>query len=138
MSITNQNLIADSLGLIGVLPAGKVPSANQADQAIRKLNGLLPPWLADGIDLQYVEQTVAQLGENCPITAESVLAVTYFLGFALAPHYGKAISPELLSVGQGLYASLLREAVSSKIRNLDMTNLPRGTGHRLVSNILTG
>ena len=138
MSISNADLIRDSLSLINVLGVGEAAEPEHSEFAIRKQNALLADWEADGVNLQYYAQTMDDLGSDCPIPDDSILAVTYYLAFALAPHYGKVVSQEMTALGNSYYARLTRESVKARMQEADLSNLPVGEGKRLRGNILNG
>ena len=130
MSITNAELIRDALTLINVLGVGEAAEPEHTEHAIRKLNSLLADWEADGVNLQYYPQTMDDLGAECPIPDDSILAVTYYLAFALAPNYGKQVSQEMTSLGATYYGRLTRDSVKSKMKPATLENLPVGEGER--------
>lgn len=115
MSITNVKLIRNALSLIKVLRVGEAAEAEHSEMGMDKLNALLADWEADGVNLQYFPQTIDDLGNDCPIPNDAELAVTYYLAFALAPHYGKQIDPAMVTLGEKYYARLTRDAVSEKL-----------------------
>lgn len=137
MPISNVDLIRDSLSLIKVLRVGASAEIEHSALGLRKLNALLAEWEANGVNLQYYSQTIDQLGNTCPIPDDAQLAVTYYLGFALAPHYGKEIDPAMMALGQKYYDRLTRESVNEKLKEARL-NLPRGEGQSCVSTILDG
>jgi hypothetical protein len=136
--ITNAELIRDALSLINVLGVGEAAEPEHSELALRKQNALLADWEADGVNLQYYPQTMDDLGAVCPIPDDAVLAVTYYLAFALAPHYGKPVSQEMTTLGGSYYSRLTRDSVLSKMQVADMSNLPVGEGQRSGSSILNG
>jgi hypothetical protein len=123
MSISNSQLISDSLGLLGVLQETEVMTA---EHGLRTLNDLMADWEQDGIDLQYFEQS--SLPEDAPIPNHAVMAVKYYLAMALAPFYAKPVPPEFLSIGAEKYARLRRDAVKQYVRPTDLSHLPDGSG----------
>jgi hypothetical protein len=135
---TNAELIRDALSLINVLGVGEAAEPEHSELAVRKLNALLSDWEADGVNLQFYPQTMDDLGGNCPVPDDAILAVTYYLAFALAPHYGKVVSQEMSTLGAGYYARLVREGVVSRMKPVDLSNVPVGEGQFRRGNILNG
>lgn len=129
MSTSNAELIRDALTLINVLGVGEAAEPEHSEFALRKLNALLADWEADGVNLQYYPQTMDELGADCPITDDSVLAVTYYLAFALAPSYGKQVDPKMLALGSQYYGRLTRDSVKAQMQPSDLSNLPVGEGY---------
>lgn len=128
--ITNADLLRNSLTLINVYGVGESIEPEHSSHALNKLNAVMSDWEATGIDLNYCPQTMDELGSICPIPDEAELAVTYYLAFALAPHYGKQVNPAMVQLGSSYYARLLRNAVADVMTPARTDNLPRGTGQR--------
>jgi hypothetical protein len=126
------------LTLINVVGVGEPVEPEHSEFALRKLNALLADWEADGVNLQYYPQTMDELGAQCPIPDDAVLAVTYYLAFALAPSYGKQVDPKMLALGAQYYARLTRESVLAKMQPASLTNLPVGEGQFSTGSILDG
>lgn len=137
MSITNAELIRDALTLINVLGVGEAAEPEHSEFALRKQNALLADWEADGVNLQYYPQTMDELGAQCPIPEDSILAVTYYLAFALAPSYGKEVDPKMLALGAQYYSRLTRESVAARMQP-SVPSVPVGEGQRIIGDILNG
>ena len=135
---TNAEVIRDALSLINVLAVGEAAEAEHSELAVRKLNALLSDWEADGVNLQFYPQTMDDLGGSCPVPDDAILAVTYYLAFALAPHFGKVVSQEMSTLGAGYYARLVREGVVSRMKPADLSNVPAGEGQFRRGDILNG
>lgn len=128
--ITNAELLRNALTLINVFGVGEAIEPEHAQHALNKLNAVLADWEANGINLNFYPQTMEDLGSISPIPDEAELAVTYYLAFALAPHYGKQVNPEMAQLGSSYYGRLLRNAVADVMTPSRLDNLPRGTGQR--------
>lgn len=138
MSTTTVELIRDSLTLINVLGVGDAAEPEHSEFALRKLNALLADWEADGVNLQYYPQTMDEIGATCPIPDDAILAVTYYLAFALAPSYGKEVDPKMLALGAQYYGRLTRDSVKAQMQPADMSSMPVGEGQFGVGSILNG
>jgi len=139
MSISTAELIRDALSLANIYGPTEAIEPEDVQFCLRKLNALLADWETDNINLQYFPQTMDELGDDCPIPDDSILAVTYYLSFSIAPHYGKQLLPQMLALGKSYYDRLLRDAVSAKLPAVKEPLVPRGTGDSAVSaNILNG
>lgn len=136
MSISNSQLVSDSLGLLGVLQETEVMTAEQGTHGLRTLNDLMADWEQDGIDLQYYEQSV--LAEDAPIPNHAILAVKYYLAMALAPYYARPVPPEFLSIGAEKYARLRRDAVKQFVGRTDLSHLHQGEGWGEFVDIMNG
>lgn len=128
--ITNADLLRNGFTLINVYAIGESIDPEHSQFALSKLNSVLADWEANGINLNYTPQSMDDLGLSCPIPEEAELAVTYYLAFALAPHYGKTVNPEAVQLGASYYARLLRISVADVMRPARLDNLPKGTGQR--------
>jgi hypothetical protein len=126
--IKNAELIRNAFTLINVYAVGESIDPEHSQFGLSKLNSVLADWEASGINLNFTPQVMDDLGATCPIPEEAELAVTYYLAFALAPHYGKTVNPQEIQLGASYYARLLRIAVSDVMRPARLDNLPRGTG----------
>jgi len=140
MSISTAELIRDAFSLANIYGPTEAIEPEDVQFALRKLNALLADWETDGINLNYFPQSMDEIGNDCPIPDDSILAVTYYLSFAIAPHYGKQLLPQMLALGRSYYDRLLRDAVSAKLPAVKEPLVPRGTGDRFLSstNILNG
>lgn len=138
MSITNLELVRDALSLINVLGIGESAEPEQSEHALRKLNQLMEDWKEDGVDLQYHPQSMDDLAAECPIPADTELAVTHYLAIAIAPHYGKPLGPGLLSLADKYYGRLTRVAVTEQMKPASMSHLARGEGDWYDFDITTG
>jgi hypothetical protein len=138
VSTTNAELIRDALTLINVLGVGESAEPEHSEFALRKQNALLADWEADGVNLQYYPQTMDELGAACPIPDDAILAVTYYLAFALAPSYGKDVDPKMLALGAQYYGRLTRESVIARMHSTDASHLPVGEGVIVRGDIING
>lgn len=136
MPTSNADIIRDALGLIGVLEETETASAEQGEHGLRVLNDTLSDWDADGVDLQWYEQT--ELAAEPPLPRSSILAVKHYLAMALAPYYGREISPEFRILASQYYARLVRESVAPKMRPTDLSGMTKGEGQTEVFDFTTG
>lgn len=136
MAITNEVLIRDSLGLLGVLTETQNASAEQSQHGLRVLNEMMADWETSGIDVQWFEQDT--LADDCPLPTTAVSAVKFNLAIALSPYYGKPIPSEIGVRAEQYYQKLLRDAVRSRLQPADMSHLAWGSGNRGDYDIETG
>lgn len=126
MSISNEQLIADALGLLGVLSEVEGVTAEQGRIGLRALNELMADWEQDGVNLEYFEQS--SFADDAPIPDHAILAVKYYLAMALAPYFRVTVSPEFTALGGKYYARLIRDAVKQRMQASDLSHLPFGSG----------
>lgn len=136
MAISNENLIRDALGLLGVLSEVEGMTAEQGSIGLRALNELMADWEQDGVNLEWYEQT--SFAADAPLPDHAILAVKYYLAMALAPYFRVAVSPEFTALGGKYYARLIRDAVRQRIQPTDVSSLPLGSGFNGTYDISTG
>lgn len=123
--MTNSDLITGALRLLGVLNEVQTASAEQGAHGLEALNQVMAEWESDGIDIQYYEQN--DITQETPIPMNARAAVKYFLAFALAPEYGRAVTPEMRETGAKFYNTLVKNTVLDGMRE-SVTSMPRGEG----------
>lgn len=135
MSITNADLIADSLRELNVISEIQTPSAEQYAHALRKLNQMLAKWLEDGIEFGFYPQTLAS--DTCPIPDYAETGVTLALAISCASNYGATVSQELGATAASAYDTILRTAMNARLPVGRMLNRPAATGDRTFWDITT-
>jgi hypothetical protein len=133
MSTTNLDVIRGALQLLGVLPEGIEPSAEQAEQALAVLNDFLEDWSADGLDVGQWPQT--ELAAECPAPSGAIQAIKATLAIQLAPYYEKVVNPITALNAQAGRTRLLRDGLLAGMSELDTSHLPGGIS---TGNIETG
>lgn len=88
-------VITDSLLEINVIRPGQALTADQQDQAIRRLNQMMAMWEGDGIRLGYIP--IGAVTEILTIPDASVLGVMASLSIHMAPAFGATVSQELIA-----------------------------------------
>lgn len=133
MSVSNSDLIADSLRDIGVIAETETPSPEQGATALRQLNQMIEEWEESEIRLEYFAQT--SLSETCPIPAYAEGGITAMLAVRLAPVYGATVSAELAKKADDGMTLITRKAMHEKLKPV-RADRPLGEGHPLRTNIL--
>lgn len=137
MSLTNADLIADSLRELSVISEVQTPSAEQFSLGLRKLNQMMAKWLEDGIEIGFYPQTLSS--DICPIPDYAELGVTLALAVHAASNFGATAGPELIATGTSAFETILRTSISQRLPVGRMMNRPQGTGDtRNLVNILLG
>lgn len=124
--MTNSDFITSALRLIGVLNEVETASPEQGTQGLEALNDLMAHLEQDGLNLNYYEQS--DLTADTPLPRFSRPAIKYRLAISLAPEYGRAVTPEMVATADEYYSSLIRQSVSSNLREMDLTELPGSYG----------
>lgn len=125
--MTNNELIADALRLIGVLTEVESVSAEQAAHGLRAANNLFARWQADGVNVGWVPQS--DVNADAPVDPESLEAATYNLAITLAPTYGAQVRQDVAVIASQSYFRLLRDCMVAKMETADVTHVPLGEGH---------
>lgn len=137
MSITNVDLVSDSLRELAVISEIQTPSAEQYAHAQRKLNQMMAKWIEDGLDFKswFPQATSSDI---TPIPEYAELGVTLNLAIALASNYGATVSMELAASAMSAYDTICRTLVTAALPLGRMLNRPCGEGDSYPGNILTG
>lgn len=136
MSITNIDLVSDSLRELNVISEIQTASAEQYAHAQRKLNQMLAKWKEDGIDLGFFPQTTSS--DTCPIPDYAEDGVITQLATKLASNYGATVSMELAASAMAGYDTICRTAVNASLPVGRMLNRPCAEGDVYPGNILLG
>lgn len=131
--MTNAELIASALRLLGVLIEGQSMTAEQGADGLATLNDLLAEWESQGVQLGHFPQVSTT--DEADYRAEDLIAIRYNLALHLAPEYGVAIRPDVGALASVYHRRLLNVAVYDKLVEQDMTHLPGG---RVVSDFTAG
>lgn len=124
--MTNLDIIADAYQQIGLIDENEVPSAEQGQAGLRKLNQLMATWAETDLKFpSWFPQTSLQ--DECPIPDWAELAVTSALSIALAAVYGIRVSEELAVVAESTRAVVLRKRLNQQLQPVDL-NLPAAEG----------
>lgn len=99
--MTALDIIKGAMRLIGVLAAGEVPRAEDAQDALLSLNAMINDWQNEPlIDAEL--SPYDSLAEDNPLQAGYEKALKYNLAVELAPEYGKAATIPALVVSEAL------------------------------------
>jgi hypothetical protein len=123
--MTNAELIASALRLIGVVAEGIPLTDEQAVDGMESMNQMLYEWDADGIDVGFIPQTAVE--DESPLYADAQFAVRYNLALILAPEYGVEPRSTVIAFARDGYNRLLREAMVAKMTEADMSHLAPST-----------
>ena len=95
---TALDTIKTAMRLLGVLEAGEAPSASESVDALGTLNTMLAGFPADGIE--YAHQNIDVVSDPVPLPEEQILHVKHLLAVYLAPEYGVAPSPIVMTAAE--------------------------------------
>lgn len=124
---TNLELINRALREINVIAENEEASAEQGSQCLAKLNDMCEVWKEVGIDFGWYEQTATS--GTAPVPDYARLCVVANLAIIAAPQYGTSAPPEVVAVADRTYRMLLSKFQREALDNVDMSHMPRGSGH---------
>lgn len=124
-------LIDSAFSICGLSSAEYEIQPEETILALKRLNGMLAQWEADGLLLGYngPDYLDGNAAERSGIAAADEEAVVGMLALRLAPHIGKQIAPEVRADIDRAYRSLLNRNATIPSQ-ITAYHTPRGTGHR--------
>lgn len=123
------DLITDAYRLRNVIDTTQAPDAEQGTSAVRLLNNLMAELAADGVELQYVPITYAQVGDELTIPAYANGGITAAL--ALRVVAGGSVTLELQRQYDDGMATILRKAMANALQPPNMQHIPAGEAVKL-------
>lgn len=126
MSVTNLQIITDTLRALNVINEVQTPSAEQGAHCLREMNQMLAQWAEDSIQLGYFEQSSTT--DTCPIPSWAEKGVKYKLALQVAPAYSAEPSIAVVANADDGYSTILRRVISLQMEGADMSHLPEGSG----------
>jgi hypothetical protein len=130
------DLVTDALRQITVIGQTATPSAEQGQDAVKKLNDLMASLAEDGIDFGYNPK--ATTAESIELPLGHVAAIQALLGARLCDGYGIPVPPGVAAVAEGGYQRMLRNAIYAEARETRTDNAPRGNAQGYVWDITSG
>jgi len=118
--------INKAYSLIGVKPAGVSLTTDEIATGIESLNDMLSEWTATGINIGYTKVSAATGETSLPDWA--VRAVKYELAAALAPEFGRVLSPAFADIGTLAKAAVIQKTTEVPEMGFPGT-LPKGAGN---------
>jgi len=134
MTITNQALIDQALGQLGIVESSDAASATDSADAMTYLNQMMAEWKVSGKDLDFFSQD--DLTDTCPIPAWAEHAVMSNLARYVAPLFRVPLPPEVAVLAAQGDNVISRTLFNLNLEQADMRHLPQGDG-RYGRNILT-
>lgn len=124
---TNLEIINTALREINVIAETQDASAEQGTTCLQKLNEMLEMWREVDIDFGWYEQGTTT--DEAPIPLYAQAGVWSNLAVLCASQYGKTVSAELATVADRTYRFLQSKFQREKLKGVDLSNLPEGSGH---------
>lgn len=130
------DLATDVLRDLGIISEIATPSAEQGQQFVTKLNGVMASLEVDGINFGYNPK--ATTAESIALPDGHVDTIKALVGIQLLDSYGVPDVPPAIGLRASTgYARMLREAVKGQMIETG-GNAPRGDSQAGAFNILTG
>lgn len=124
---TNLQVLTDALRGLNVINEVETPSAEQSAQCLRKLNQMLAEWAVLGTVIGYFAQS--DTSATCPIPDWAERGVTNHLALYIAPDFGAQPSLPVIAAADSGMQTILLTVTNLKLEGVDMSHLPRGSGH---------
>ena len=134
MTITNQALIDQALGQLGIVESSDAASATDSADALVYLNQFMAAWKVSGKDLDFFAQD--DLTDTCPIPDWAEHAVMNNLAKYVAPLFRVPLPPEVAILAQEGDNLVSRTIFNRDLEQADMRAMPQGEG-RYGRSILT-
>jgi hypothetical protein len=132
MSWTKREFINEAFDEIGLASYVFDLTADQLQSALRKLDAMMAKWNGRGIRISYPlpstpSESSLDAVSNVPDAANEAIYTN--LGLALAPSYGKTVSPETKEKAHESFQILLSLATTPRVMQFPGT-LPLGAGNK--------
>ena len=123
---TNQAIIDNALGKLGVIEAGDSANATDSAEALSILNKLMAEWAVRSMDLNWFIQDT--LTDECPIPWWAEEGVTSNLAVRAAADFRSPVTSELLTEAVDGRRTIGNTCINQTLDNANMTHLPYGEG----------
>lgn len=133
---TNIDIITQAFRKANIIAQIANPSAAQSEQGLADLNRMMYMLEQSDIYLQWYTQTDTAATFPCPEYTEQ--GVIGSLAVAISPNYGREVSVELAKYASDGMAVISRKSINKKIRPVDVSHLPPGSGLRGLGRIFEG
>jgi hypothetical protein len=130
------DLVTDALRQITVIGQTATPSAEQGQDAVKKLNDLMFSLAEDEIDFGYNPK--ATTAESIELPLGHVATIQALLGARLCDGYGIPTPPNVAAIASAGYERLLRQAIYANAQQTRTDNAPRGNAQRCAGDIING
>ena len=125
--MTNTDLIQIALQLIGVIPEGKTPDADEAAVALTVCNEIADDWAENGVSINWSEQTSTTA--DCTLQGAEKSAMQYELAMRLCPIYGRDPSQSLGMLAGSSYRRILRSSILLSMEPIE-ASMPQSEGFK--------
>ena len=133
MAWTKRQFVEMAFSEIGLASFVYDLQPEQLDNALRRLDSMLASWNARGIRLGYPIPSNPQdsdLDDSSNVPDSANEAIYTNLGIALAPAYGKTVSPDTKIAAKMAYDTLLSRAAATPLEMQFPGTLPVGAGNK--------
>lgn len=132
MATTKRQIVDEAFEELALGGAFNVPPEDKL-RALRRLESMVAQWESKGIALGYnlpLNATDSNLDDDSGVADKHVLALQLNLAIALAPSFGKMVTPETKMAAKDAYADLLGEATTPASQNGLRAGVPLGAGNK--------
>lgn len=129
MAITVRKTIERALRKIRVLDMYGTSDAQQIEQGIDALNGMVQTWEANGIAIGWVP--VSSANGDLPGPLEAVEPIIDNLAVRLRPEYGASLDADVLKLAVEGVTLLRTLTAASEYNRIDYPDLPDGSAQSM-------
>lgn len=126
--LTKDDIIKQAFSEIGLGAYSYSLQPEDKQTALSRLDLLMAEWLADGIDIEYLEGGIS--GDS-GLADANVRAVILNLAVEIAPNFGIQLSPNTIRGAVKAKAIVRRNTLTVPSRVTNTTAIPAGAGHKL-------
>lgn len=133
MAYTKRDIVEQAFEEIGLASYVFDLQPQQLESALRRLDQMIGLWSSKGIRTSYPipdGNSDSDLSQSSNLTAEQVAAASSNLAVAIAPGFGKTVSPDLKSIARNAYKEVLRTYSQPTQMQLGSGTIPSGAGNK--------
>ena len=125
---TNQAVIDQALGELGIVEAGDSANATDSATALNQLNNMMAQWAENDMDLDWFPQNT--LADEAPVERWALGGIISSLAIECAPEFRVPVSGDLMGKADRGKSTILNRLINTSLEPSDMTHLNLGSrGH---------
>jgi hypothetical protein len=123
---TNNEVMTAALRKLNVIAQGQSINGEQGLILLPIMNDMIEEWTEREVEFGYFAQSDAT--ETCPIPKWAEKAVKANLAVACASSFSAPIPPDVAIEANETFKVIQRKCIEEKLKQLDMSHLPIGSG----------
>jgi hypothetical protein len=125
---TNQSIIDQALGELGIVEAGTSANATDSATALNTLNDLMAQWAEDDMDLDWFPQDT--LSDEAPLERWVLSGVISNLAIECAPAFRVPVTADLAMKADRGKRTILNRLINTSLEPSSMSHLNLGNRYR--------